>query len=141
VWEARLGGPLVLIGGGSGIVPLMSMLRHHSTAHSKVPVRLLYSSRTYVDIIYRDELTRLASDGSGLEVFHTLTRAQPTGWSGYARRIDADMLRDVLKPYGKNARIYICGPTPLVEAAADGVVKLGVPANQVRTERFGPTGN
>src|SRR5437899_7977916 len=93
VWEARLGGPLLLVAGGSGIVPLMAMLRHRAAVGSTIPTRLLYSSRSFEDIIYREELTRLDEADQMLEVVHTLTRAQPPGWTGYARRIDADMLR------------------------------------------------
>src|SRR5512135_2833670 len=120
VWEASQGGPLLLVAGGSGIVPLMAMLRHRSEAGSSVPTRLLYSSRSYEEIIYRQELENLQldelqKDRSGLEVFHTLTRGQPPGWRGYARRIDLPMLAEVVKPFGMEARAYICGPTPLVE--------------------------
>ncbi len=140
VWEAALGGPLLLIAGGSGVVPLMSMIRHRCAAGSSVPTRLLYSSRTFEDIIYRDEIESLGKSRSGLEIFHTLTRAQPPGWEGYSRRIDLPMLQEVAGPLGKNVRAYICGPTPLVEFAANGLVSLGIPPVQVRTERFGPTG-
>ncbi len=135
-----MGGPLLLVAGGSGVVPLMAMIRHRKAVGSKVPVRLLYSSRTYEDIIYRDELEKLQEDGSGLEVIHTLTRTQPTGWEGYSRRIDMQMLEEVLAPMEKNIKAYICGPTALVENVANGLVALGIPAGQVRTERFGPTG-
>jgi ferredoxin-NADP reductase len=139
VWEAGRPGPLLLIAGGSGIVPLMSMLRHRATAKAKTSARLLYSSRTFDDIIYYGELERLSQAGDGLEVFHTLTRSQPRGWHGYARRIDPEMLSEVARPLGRTAQAYICGPTLLVEAAADGLVRLGLPAAQIRTERFGPT--
>ncbi len=140
VWQASMGGPLLLVAGGSGIVPLMAMLRHRAAAGSTVPTRLLYSSRSLEDVIYLEELGSLASANTGLEVFHTLTRGQPTGWSGYSRRIDGQMLEEVLRPLGAATRVYICGPTPLVEAAANGLVQAGVPQTQVRTERFGPTG-
>jgi ferredoxin-NADP reductase len=140
VWETPQGGPLLLIAGGSGVVPLMSMLRHRAAAKSTVPARLLYSSRTYDDIIYRDELERLARAGDGLEVFHTLTRAQPPGWSGFARRIDERMLGDVSRVYGARALTYICGPTALVESAANALSQLGLKAERIRTERFGPSG-
>jgi ferredoxin-NADP reductase len=138
VWEAALGGPLLLIAGGSGIVPLMSMLRHRSAAGSSAPARLLYSSRTYDDIIYREELDRLK--GNGLEVFHTLTRSQPDGWMGFARRIDAKMLSEVSQAYGARALTFICGPTPLVESAANGLLELGLKSERIKTERFGPSG-
>jgi ferredoxin-NADP reductase len=140
VWEAAIGGPLLLIAGGSGVVPLMAMLRHRAAAGSRVPARLLYSSRGADEIIYRTELDELGSDGSGLGVVHTLTRSQPPGWTGYARRIDEPMLTDVITPLGASAKVFICGPTALVENAANALVRLGLPAAQVRTERFGPTG-
>jgi ferredoxin-NADP reductase len=140
VWEASMGGPLLLVAGGSGIVPLMAMLRHRQAVGSNVPARLLYSSRTYYDIIYRKELEELSADLSGPEVFHTLTRGRPTSWEGYARRIDMQMLDEVAKPLGKNLIAYICGPTALVEGVAKGLVTLGIPAGQIRTERFGPSG-
>jgi ferredoxin-NADP reductase len=141
VWEAKTGGPLVLIAGGSGVVPLMSMIRHRASNGSKIPTRLLYSARALEDVIYGDELNRLRSNGDGLEVFYTLTRAQPPGWKGYARRIDQQMLRDVIRSFGQSPRIFVCGPTPMVESAANALVQIGIPAGQVRTERFGPTGN
>ncbi len=140
VWEASMGGPLLLVAGGSGIVPLMAMLRHRHAVRSNVPARLLYSSRTYEDIIYRDVLEMLHKDRSGLEAFHTLTRTQPQVWDGYNRRIDMQMLEEVAKPLGNELQAYICGPTALVEGVANGLVTLGIPANQIRTERFGPTG-
>ena len=140
VWEVRQGGPLLLIAGGSGVVPLMAMLRHRVAAGAKVPARLLYSSRMPEDVIYRAELDQIAMPGAGLEVFHTFTRSQPPGWTGYARRIDAPMLREVAGPLTKGAQVFICGPTLLVESAANRLVQIGVPANQIRTERFGPSG-
>ena len=141
VWEAALGGPLLLIGGGSGVVPLMSMVRHRAAARSDVTARLLYSARSPDEIIYADELERLARDGSGLDVRYTLTRQQPPGWTGYSRRIDREMLAEALDPFGAEARVYICGPTRFVEVAADELSALGVPPAQLRTERFGPSGN
>lgn len=139
VWEATRPEPLLLIAGGSGIVPLMSMLRHRAARGAKGRARLLYSSRTFDDIIYYDELEMLQQARNGLEVFHTLTRAQPRGWRGYARRIDQSMLGEVAGPLGGEAQAYICGPTLLVESAADGLVRQGLKASQIRTERFGPT--
>ncbi|MDQ3881201.1 MAG: ferredoxin reductase [Chloroflexota bacterium] len=141
VWEAALGGPLLLVGGGSGVVPLMSMLRHRAAARSDVPARLLYSARGPDEVIYASELDRLRVDGSGLDVRFTLTRQQPPGWTGYARRIDAEMLGEVVGDFGVAARVYICGPTRFVEVAADALSELGVPPAQLRTERFGPSGN
>jgi ferredoxin-NADP reductase len=140
VWEAGLGDPLLLIAGGSGIVPLMAMLRHRAATGSRIPTRLLYSSRTLEDVIYRTELEHLAAAGTGLDVIHTLTRAQPAGWTGYARRIDPEMLREVALPLGTAAQAFICGPTLFVEAAASGLVQLGMEPERIRTERFGPTG-
>jgi ferredoxin-NADP reductase len=139
VWEAAKDhrDPLLLVAGGSGVVPLMAMLRHRARSGSSVRVRLLYSSRTLADVIYRDELERLAGD-KGLEVFHTLTRSQPEGWSGFARRIDAEMLGEVSRPLGANARVFICGPTPLVESAAGALQQLGLRPDRIKTERFGP---
>jgi ferredoxin-NADP reductase len=121
-------------------VPLMSMVRHRHRAGVTVATRLLFSSRNAEDIIYAAELDRLAGASDGLEVIHTLTRSQPAGWTGYARRIDDRMLGEVIDPLGIGARVYICGPTALVENAANALVRLGLPADRVRTERFGPTG-
>jgi ferredoxin-NADP reductase len=140
VWEASIGGPLLLVAGGSGLVPLMAMIRHRERADSRVPTRLLLSSRHAEEIIYREELDRLAGAIDGFEVFHTLTRSRPPGWAGYDRRIDDRMLAEVLDPLGVKARVYICGPTALVEVAANALVRLGLPPDRVRTERFGPTG-
>jgi ferredoxin-NADP reductase len=140
VWEASMTGSLLLIAGGSGVVPLMSMLRHRAAAGSKNPTCLIYSSRTLNDIIYYSELEKLRATNGGPQIFHTLTRSQPAGWKGYARRIDRDMLKEVAQPLGNSVQVYICGPTLLVEAVANTLVKIGVNSNQVRTERFGPTG-
>jgi ferredoxin-NADP reductase len=140
VWEAAMGGPLFLVAGGSGVVPLMAMVRHRVATGSRVPTRLLYSVRTPEDEIYMQELGKLRSQGDGLEIFQTYTRSQPPGWTGYSRRIDADMLREVAGPLGRAPRTFICGPTNLVESVADGLVRLGVASEQIRTERFGPTG-
>jgi ferredoxin-NADP reductase len=100
----------------------------------------LFSSRQFDDVIYRDELDALAARRDGFEVIHTLTRSQPPDWTGYARRIDEAMLREVAAPLGRGVRVYICGPTALVEAAANALVRLGLPAERIRTERFGPSG-
>ena len=140
VWETKLGGPLLLVAGGSGVVPLMAMLRHRAAAGSNVPTRLLYSARSLDAVIYREELARLAAPGSGLDIFYALTRVQPPGWTGYKRRIDREMLADVALPLGRATRVYICGPTLMVEAAANGLVEIGISPAQIRTERFGPSG-
>src|SRR5229473_264062 len=132
VWEAHMGGPLLLVAGGSGIVPLMAMLRHRAAVGSIVPTRLLYSSRSYADIIYRDELDRLDEADQMLEVVHTLTRAQPPGWTGYQRRIDTDMLREVVWPSDQYPLTFICGPTPFVETAAASLVTLGHETGRIK---------
>jgi ferredoxin-NADP reductase len=140
VWEAQDGGPLLLVGGGSGVVPLMAMLRHRAAVGSDVPARLLYSSRSYEEIIYRDELEDLAARNGSLEVVHTLTRSKPEGWSGYDRRIDAEMLAEVAWPPEDSPLAFVCGPTPLVEAVGAALVGLGHGPARVKTERFGATG-
>lgn len=139
VWEVSLGGPLLLVGGGSGVVPLMAMLRHRAAQRSAIPTRLLYSSRSLDDVIYRDQLNRMAEAGGGLEIVYTFTRQVPTGWSGYHRRIDPAMLNDVKLPLGEDVRAYVCGPTLLVESVANALVGTDVPAGRILTERFGPT--
>jgi ferredoxin-NADP reductase len=137
VWDPADGGPLLLLAGGSGIVPLRAILRHRERTGSDVPVRLLYSSRSWEDVIYRDELDALTG---GVTVIHTLTRRQPPGWTGYARRVDAQMLAEVAWPAGEAPLAYACGPTSFVEAVAGGLVGLGYPPQRVKTERFGATG-
>ena len=138
VWRAEDTTPVLLIAGGSGVVPLMAMLRHRAAADGKAPARLLYSSRTLADIIYRDELERLRR--GGVEVVHTLTREKPAGWSGYTRRLDAAMLGEVAWPIADKPIVFICGPTPFVEAAASLLVGMGYPPPTIKTERFGATG-
>jgi ferredoxin-NADP reductase len=140
VWEASTGGPLLLVAGGSGIVPLVAIIRHRKAVGSTVPMRLLYSSRSYEEVIYRDELDHLARSEPGLEVFHTLTRSQPPGWTGYRRRIDSELLREVGWPSEQNPLAFICGPTQMAETAASGLLPLGYDPARVKTERFGPTG-
>ncbi|HJQ09612.1 MAG TPA: ferredoxin reductase [Gemmatimonadaceae bacterium] len=148
VWDVSLGGPLLLIAGGSGIVPLMSMLRHRDIAlgagnaamRQRIPARLLYSSRRWNDIIYRDELARLSAKDNTLEVLHTLTREQPDGWQGFHRRVDRAMLTEVAWPVAQKPQVFVCGPTPFVESAAQALVDLGHAPSLVKTERFGPTG-
>jgi ferredoxin-NADP reductase len=135
VWEADDPKPILLVAGGSGVVPLMAMARHRARVGATAPMRLLYSSRTWEDVIYRDELETL-----GLEVVHTLTRQQPPGWTGYARRIDDEMLGEVAFPVADEPRVYVCGPTRFVDAAADGLVRIGYAPGSIRTERFGATG-
>lgn len=140
VWNTRLKGPLLLIAGGSGIVPLMAMLRHHAFVGQDIPARLLYSAQSYDDLIYRDELKRLVKKTSTVEIQYTLTRVQPPEWSGYRRRIDREMLREVAWPLEQDPLVFICGPTQFVEAAATNLVELGYKAARIKTERFGPSG-
>jgi ferredoxin-NADP reductase len=140
VWTAAVGGPLFLVAGGSGIAPLMAMLRHRAAAKSNTPALLLYSSRTFEDIIYRDELDQMAARNDGLTVVYTLTRQQPPGWTGGARRIDRSMLANVGPSAKARPKIFICGPTSLVESAAQSLLELGHERNLIKTERFGPTG-
>jgi ferredoxin-NADP reductase len=140
VWQAQMGGPLLLVAGGSGIAPLMAMLRHRAAAGSSVATRLLYSSRSLEDVIFRDELDRLVERGALLEVVQTLTRAQPPGWTGYSRRIDTQMLREVAWSVEQHPLAFICGPTPFGETAAASLVTLGHDPARIETERFGPTG-
>jgi ferredoxin-NADP reductase len=137
VWEAGSGGPLLLAAGGSGVVPLRAILRHRSRVGSSAPVRLLYSSRSWEDVIYSSELDFPAD---GVEVIYTLTRSQPRAWQGYARRVDAQMLAEVAWPAAEGPLAYVCGPTNFVESVATGLVGLGYPAGRVKTERFGATG-
>jgi ferredoxin-NADP reductase len=140
VWEDRLGGPLLLVAGGSGMVPFRSMLRHHEASGSDVPVRLLYSARTFGDVIYRHELLRLGGPDA-VDVRLTLTREQPDGWDGYSGRIDHTMLADVAWPPVDAPLVYVCGPTGFVEAAAQILVELGHEPGRIRTERFGASGS
>jgi ferredoxin-NADP reductase len=143
-WSVSDGGPLMLVGGGSGIVPLMAMLRHRAAASDAVrraiPARLLYSSRSWAELIYRDELARLAAADATLQIVHTITREPPPDWTGYRRRIDAGMLAELAWPATSHLQLFVCGPTPLVETVAEGLVALGHEPESVRTERFGPTG-
>jgi ferredoxin-NADP reductase len=148
VWDVRIGGPLLLLGGGSGIVPLMAMLRHRAAAlgmadpdaRHQVPARLLYSSRRWDEVIYRDELARLVEEDPTLEVALTLTREPPKRWTGFRRRIDRMMLAEVAWPPAERPHVFICGGTLLVEAVAAALVELGHDPARVKTERFGPTG-
>jgi ferredoxin-NADP reductase len=143
-WSVKDGGPLMLVGGGSGIVPLMAMLRARSYASAEarraIPARLLYSSRSWTELIYRDELARLAAADDTLQVTHTITREPPPGWQGLHKRIDTAMLEQIAWPPSSRPHLFVCGPTGLVEMVAEGFVALGHQPMSVRTERFGPTG-
>ncbi len=140
-WQSTEGGPLLLIAGGSGIVPLMSMLRHRSASSAfNIPVLLLYSSRSLDDVIYREELESMAAQDDHLQVDFTLTRQRPDGWSGYERRVDDEMLGEVIEKLGAPRLSYVCGPTAFVESVASALVERGLEADSIRTERFGPSG-
>jgi ferredoxin-NADP reductase len=139
-WTTEIGGPLLLVAGGSGICPLMAVLRHRAARGSSVPTRLLYSSRSLEDVIYRDELDRMAARSNGFELFHTLTRSRPADWTGFARRVDRDMLASVGWSPEQRPLCMVCGPTPLVETVASTLVYLGNSPDRIKTERFGPTG-
>ena len=146
VWDVSVGGPLLLVAGGSGIVPLMAMLRHRAAilpdagVRGGIPARLLYSSGRWDEVIYRDELATFATGDSTLEITHTITRAPPPGWTGFRRRIDRAMLAEIAWPPAERPHIFVCGPTPLVESVAGALVERGHDRALVKTERFGPTG-
>jgi ferredoxin-NADP reductase len=129
VWDAGDPQPIMLIAGGSGLVPLMSMLRHRRNVESHVPAKLLISAREADDVLYARELEKL-----GVEVVHTYTRRAPAGWTGYQRRVDRAMLQEVALLGG---RTYVCGPTTFVETVANHLVALGEAPADIRTERFG----
>lgn len=147
-WDAREGGPLLLVAGGSGIVPLMAMLRHRAhalagagvDARARLRTRLLYSSRTWEEVIYRDELAAMADADASLEISHTLTREQSPVAPGLRRRIDRAMLEQVAWPVAERPLAFVCGPTPMVEAVANALVAIGLDPLRVKTERFGPSG-
>jgi ferredoxin-NADP reductase len=138
VWEPADPARVLLVAGGSGVVPLMAMARSRARAGGNAPMRLLYSSRSFDEVIYREELESL--EGNGFEVVHTLTREQPSGWSGYSRRIDPELLAEVAWPAKDEPKVFVCGSTRFVDAAADGLVGLGYDPRSIRTERFGATG-
>jgi ferredoxin-NADP reductase len=140
VWEPGEGSPLQLIGGGSGIVPLMAMIRARAAVGTDEPVRLLLSARSTEDLIYRSELGALAIDADGLEVVATLTRSQPPDWSGPSRRVDREMLDETAFPAAGRPMCFVCGPTGFVETVATALVDLGHEPERIKTERFGPTG-
>jgi len=137
-WRVQDGGPLLLIAGGSGLVPLMSMLRHRAAEKSSIDTRLLVSARAWEDVLYREELLRRAGEPA-VSVSFTLTRARPADWTGFDRRVDADMLLTVGPSVAEAPAIFVCGPTAFVENAADLLVALGHRPSGIRAERFGPT--
>ena len=140
VWTVAKRGPLYLIAGGSGIVPLMAMLRHRERRKVPVPTALLYSSRSLEDVIYQEELDAMAQHDRNLHVTHTLTRKQPDGWAGHRGRVDREMLAKASFPLSSKQNTFVCGPTPFVEHVSNVLVELGHDALAIRTERFGPTG-
>jgi ferredoxin-NADP reductase len=139
VWEDSDGGPVMLVAGGSGIVPFRAMLRHWAAGDRAVAPRLLYSSRTAVDLIYREELMHLA-DSDGVDVRFTLTREPPGAWTGHRGRVDRHLLADVSWPPEDRPLVFVCGPSAFVETVAQGLVDTGHQPSRIRTERFGPTG-
>jgi ferredoxin-NADP reductase len=138
VWEPSLGGPLLMVAGGSGVVPFRAMLRRW-TSGGAGEARLLYSSRSLEDVIYREELTRLAAH-DGADVQLTLTREWPRDWQGHRGRVDRELLDQLAWPPSRRPLTYICGPTAFVEAVAETLVEAGHAPGQIKTERFGPTG-
>jgi ferredoxin-NADP reductase len=140
VWDGADPAPVLLVGGGSGVVPLMAMVRHRDRRHLRTAMRLLYSSRSEEDLLFRGELDTLAAAADGFEVTYTLTRESRPGWSGFRRRVDGQMLADVGFPERQRGLAFVCGPTPFVEAVSKSLVLLGYPPGLVKTERFGPTG-
>jgi ferredoxin-NADP reductase len=139
-WQVADGGPLLLVAGGSGVVPLMAMLRHRAAAGSAVDARLLLSARRWEDVLFREELSAMAGGPHAPRIHTTLTRERPAGWTGFAGRVDAGMLEAVGPDPEAAPRVYVCGPTAFVEHVADLLVGLGHPPAAVRAERFGPTG-
>ena len=140
VWDGSEADPVLLVGGGSGVVPLMAMARHRARQAIPTRMRILYSARSEQDLLYRSELDGLAAGDDGFDVVYALTRATPPGWTGYDRRVDGAMLADVSFPERHTSPAFVCGPTPFVEAVANSLVLLGHPPGRVKTERFGPTG-
>jgi ferredoxin-NADP reductase len=139
VWEAQDRRPLLLVGGGSGVVPLMAMLRHHAALGCDSRAHLVYSARTVDDLLYREELERLAG-AADRDVTITLTRERSERWAGRRGRVDVALLEGVGWPPPDRPRCYVAGPTPFVERVADDLVALGHAPADIRTERFGPTG-
>ena len=139
-WTIESGGPVIFVVGGTGLVPIMAMLRHRAARASRIPAWLLVSSRSYEDIVYRKELEQMETAGDGLRIIHTLTRSQPPDWRGFRRRIDREMLRATMPPPEAHPLAYVCGPEQMVEAVANALVELGHDPKCVKTERFGPSG-
>jgi ferredoxin-NADP reductase len=139
-WRPGDGRPLLLVAGGSGIVPLMAMLRERARASDSTPARLIYSARTLGSLIYHEELNLLAAHGSAFSVTYTLTREQAGRWTGHRRRVDRAMLEASGFSADMKPLAFVCGPTPLVEQVATDLLGLGYQEDFIKTERFGPTG-
>lgn len=139
VWDGDDTAPVLLVGGGSGVVPLAAMLRHHAAIQSEAAMLLVYSARHLADVLYRDELAELGDD-SHRAVTITLTREPSEGWQGRRGRVDAGLLEQVGWPPSARPHCYVCGPTPFVESVAGALVGLGHDPATIKTERFGPTG-
>ena len=149
VWRPAQPEPVQLVGGGSGVVPLMAMVRTHAASGSRAPLRLLYSARGPGSVLYRDELDRLARAGTadgraagstGVAVTYAYTRHLPAGWPRPAGRVDAGLIAEATWPAGQSPTCYVCGPTGFVEAVADLLTAAGHDPARIRTERFGPSG-
>jgi ferredoxin-NADP reductase len=138
VWDDSDTAPVLLVGGGSGVVPLRAILRHHAASGSTAAMHLVYSARTLGDVIYRRELEALV--GPRRAVTLTLTRESAPGWAGRRGRVDAGLLAEVGWPSSVQPHCYVCGPTEFVEPVADALVGLGHEPGRIKTERFGPTG-
>ena len=137
IWNASEPGAVLLVGGGSGIVPLMSMARHHAKEDSRAPMLLLYSARTSDDLIFRDELASLKARRGSFQLVTSLTR-DPAGTADYSRRVDAEMMREVIARLPEPPReVFVCGSNPFVEAAGQGAIMAGVAPKIIRTERYG----
>ncbi len=139
-WTSDRGGPLLLIGGGSGIAPLISMLLHRNVAGSHCPALLLYSCRNLEEIIFRGELESLEKNDNSFRIVQTLTRGVPKGWTGYSRRVDKEMITETVMNFAGIKHALVCGPTDFVEVVATLLTECDVEDSRIVTERFGPSG-
>jgi ferredoxin-NADP reductase len=140
VWRPYQREPVQLIAGGSGVVPLMAMIRTRSAMQNAAPFRLLYSVREPAAVFYRHELATLDENGNGVNVSYAYTRATPEGWPRPPHRIDAKTLSKAVWPADAHPTCYVCGPTPFVETVSNLLIAAGHEAGAIKTERFGPTG-